>query len=251
MEINKNESIEKTIKKEKKEKFELKLYEKLGVLQFRKMVFLLEKVIHKKDKGKNTNYHMNMNEINAIENFKKYLFYNGSIHVRNIIRLSFFFLVEILAILGINVLGINTASNIINIYPSALVLANACAGFFWVKDAYCIMLQRYNYIRSNETSRVKKLHEDNKIDKKVAKFEREEKGKDLIKSLSDMEKEELVEMINNLKLFLENKKNLYIGNSELEKLGKISELLKIYNEFKGTENIPIEEASDSQLQLVR
>ena len=52
MEINKNESIEKTINKEK---FELKLYEKLGVLQFRKMVFLLDKVIHRKDKGKNTN----------------------------------------------------------------------------------------------------------------------------------------------------------------------------------------------------
>ena len=37
-------------------KLELSLYEKLGVLKFRKCVFKLEEFIHRKDKGLNINY---------------------------------------------------------------------------------------------------------------------------------------------------------------------------------------------------
>lgn len=35
-----------------KKKLELKIYEFLGVKQFKKAVFMLEKIIHKRDKGK-------------------------------------------------------------------------------------------------------------------------------------------------------------------------------------------------------
>ena len=67
-----------------KEKVELSIYEKLGIKKFRKMVFLLEKIIHKKDKGKNRNYHLDGFGVSSIENFKKFIYYNGTIHVKNI-----------------------------------------------------------------------------------------------------------------------------------------------------------------------
>lgn len=45
----------------KSRKIEIKVYELLGVKLFRKAAFRLEKIVHRKDKGKNTNYHIQKN----------------------------------------------------------------------------------------------------------------------------------------------------------------------------------------------
>lgn len=66
-------------------KVELHLYSILGVRFFQKMVFNLEKFIHRKDGEKNQNYHFTSNSIEAMDQFVKYLFFNGSIHFRNIV----------------------------------------------------------------------------------------------------------------------------------------------------------------------
>lgn len=42
----------------KSQKIEKRVYELLGVNLFRKAAFKLEKIVHRKDKGKNTNYHI-------------------------------------------------------------------------------------------------------------------------------------------------------------------------------------------------
>ena len=42
----------------KNQKFEVKIYELLGIKLFKKAVFKLEKIIHRKDGKKNINYHI-------------------------------------------------------------------------------------------------------------------------------------------------------------------------------------------------
>lgn len=106
----------------------MRIYELLGVKLFRKLVFWLEKLIHRKDKGLNINYHIPRKEISAMDAFIKYLFYNGSIHARNLL----FFLVYVLAKL---LLGWS-----FRMYDIVICLLA-------VKDLYCVMLQRYNYLR--------------------------------------------------------------------------------------------------------
>ena len=73
---------------------ELKVYRWLGVCYFQKMVFMLEKFIHRKDKGKNQNYHFVSNSVEPVEQFVKYLFFNGSIHFRNICFFVFYCIIK-------------------------------------------------------------------------------------------------------------------------------------------------------------
>ena len=109
---------------------ESKIYEFLGVKYFKQLTFKLEKLIHKKDKGQNKNYHLKGNGLEAIENFRKYLYYNGFIHVKNSIAL----------IIGLTVFVLTTRFNYYLI-PFILLL---------IKDLYCVMLQRYNWIKLSE-----------------------------------------------------------------------------------------------------
>ena len=118
----------------KSRKIEIKVYELLGVKLFRKAAFRLEKIVHRKDKGKNTNYHIQKNEVNSLGEFKKYLYYNGAIHTSNLIRG-----IPLLALMFL--LNFKTLSIIV---LSALLL----------KDAYCVMLQRYNWLKLSEKEEI-------------------------------------------------------------------------------------------------
>ncbi|MBR5095472.1 MAG: hypothetical protein IK095_10270 [Oscillospiraceae bacterium] len=107
---------------------ELKLYEALGVRVFRRLVFALERLNHRRDKGRNVNYHVPRLGISGLDGVIKYFFYNGAIHARNILYLFIYFALRLL------------------IYRR-LIWFDAIAGLLLVKDIYCVMLQRYNYIR--------------------------------------------------------------------------------------------------------
>ena len=61
----------------KKLKIEKKIYELLGIKVFRKLVFMLEKFLHIKDKKKNINYHLKQKNLVSFQlkccwNNKKY-----------------------------------------------------------------------------------------------------------------------------------------------------------------------------------
>lgn len=111
--------------------FEKKLYEALGVRLFQTLVFKLEKVVHYRDKGTNINYHISKYESSALDDFVKYLFYNGAIHVRNVAYFAVYVVLRLVFRTGVRW------------YDIVLLL-------FAVKDVYCVMLQRYNYIRIDE-----------------------------------------------------------------------------------------------------
>ena len=123
-------------------KIEKKTYEILGVRLFRILVFKLEKAIHHRDKGKNVNYHISNYEPGSLDAFIKYLFYNGAIHVRNILYFAIYVLIRL-------------------IWGHGLRWFDVILFILAVKDLYCVMLQRYNYIRINE--RKKRLEEKRKI----------------------------------------------------------------------------------------
>lgn len=130
----------------KSQKIETKVYELLGVKLFRKATFKLEKIVHKKDKGKNTNYHIQKNEVNSLGEFKKYLYYNGTIHTSNLVRgVPLLILMLLLNLKTLSIIGLSA---------------------WLLKDAYCIMLQRYNWIKLSEkeellnAKRIKKTAND-------------------------------------------------------------------------------------------
>lgn len=124
-------------------KIETKIYELLGIKQFRKAVFKLEKIIHRKDNGKNTNYHIQSNTVDSIGEFKKYLYYNGAIHTSNLIK-------------GIPLLTLMYLFNL-RVLPIALL------SVLLIKDAYCVMLQRYNWIKLSEKEKLLKERQEKKI----------------------------------------------------------------------------------------
>lgn len=131
---------------------EKKTYEILGVRLFRILVFKLEKAIHHRDKGKNINYHISNYEPGSLDAFIKYLFYNGAIHVRNILYFAIYVSIRL-------------------IWGHELHWFDVVLLFLAVKDVYCVMLQRYNYIRINE--RRKRLEEKRKIrlQQKIDRFQ--------------------------------------------------------------------------------
>lgn len=143
----------KKIKKRKSKDTELRIYEILGVREFREMAFKLEKIIHRKDKKKNKNYHVedetkdnnDKEKIVKMVDFKKYLYFNGFIHVKNLI-------------FGSIALGLMTVFH-------ASLISIIILGTLLLKDAYCVMLQRYNWKRMKLTENRFNERERRKIDK--------------------------------------------------------------------------------------
>lgn len=164
---------------------ELKVYRYLGICYFQKMVFMLEKFIHRKDNGKNQNYHFASNCMEPVEQFVKYLFFNGSIHVRNMC----FFVIYC---------AIKKCFFSFHFYDVLLL-------FLWVKDLYCVMLQRYNYLRMTKFSIRMKKRRNIRIEKKTEEllptFKRDYDSSYVGKDL---------EFIKNLKWAIDNKSELVL-----------------------------------------
>ncbi len=153
----------------KRDSLEIKLYELLGIRLFRKMVFSLERLIHRKDKGRNINYHIPYNDLESLDAFIKYLFYNGSIHVRNIVGISSYFIVKLCL-------------------KKNLAWFDCFFALLMLKDGYCVMLQRYNYLRIVQRKHVLEAknqviirQEVRKIDvSTIENYTQDEKQKDLL-----------------------------------------------------------------------
>ena len=119
---------------------EIKIYEKLGVKYFKKITMLIYKVIIKticllkKSQEKDdvikyqTNYSIGaINSIDDLKRFKKNLYFNSSIHI-------------IALIPCITALFIATS-----------IFTTINAIICTIINIYCIILQRYNYIRLDNT----------------------------------------------------------------------------------------------------
>lgn len=174
---------------------ESKIYEFLGVKYFKQLTFKLEKFIHRKDKGQNKNYHLMGNGIEAIENFRKYLYYNGFIHVKNSIAL----------IIGLTVFVLTTGFNYYLI-PFILLL---------IKDLYCVMLQRYNWIKLNEYKEKLEQRENRKVMKEANKI----KEKDFSYNLEQINT--MLDELRKLKDYLTNNGTVNIDNDGYKMLSEV------------------------------
>lgn len=165
------------------EKIEIKIYKFLGIEKFKRLVFKLENFIHRNDNMKNINYHViNSNSISSVENFKKYLYNNGKIHVRSLIN-------------GVIIIGITL---ILGINPLILTFL----GLLMIKDIYCIMLQRFNWIKIKEFQR--KLKE--KVERKIIK-EKESLDYEQVKQTAtklNINRKEMIEELWKIRAFIEN-----------------------------------------------
>ena len=171
------------MEKKKGEDLELKIYKALGVKYFRNLAFKLEKLIHIKDKKKNINYHINdCKDLVSIDKFKKYLYYNGFIHVKNLIFGS----------VGLALMIILNASVVPVIDLSTLLL----------KDAYCVMLQRYNWIRITRHEEKLKARERKRIDKVKSNIDKEKVEEVIINN--KVNREELIREIQALRNYLKS-----------------------------------------------
>lgn len=171
------------MEKKKGEDLELKIYKVLGVKHFRNLAFKLEKLIHIKDKKKNINYHINdCKDLVSIDKFKKYLYYNGFIHVKNLIFGS----------VGLALMIILNASVVPVIALSTLLL----------KDAYCVMLQRYNWIRITRHEEKLKARERKRIDKVKSNIDKEKVEEVIINN--KVNREELIREIQALRNYLKS-----------------------------------------------
>lgn len=110
------------------QRLELDLYRKMGIRAFRDFVFAIEGWKHRKDQGKNSNYHLKRMSGSDVFLHRAYLSYNALIHMSGII----------LACL------ILAARRLLSL-RWGLADWGMCAAV--ISNIYCIMLQRYNALR--------------------------------------------------------------------------------------------------------
>ena len=185
--------------KKNKRKIEMKLYEVLGIRLFQKMVFKLEKIVHLKDGSKNENYHFQRKRVHYSTHFIRYLFYNGSIHVRNMVYLFILYLIMHVCV-----------------KTSVLDLGIISLG---IKDIYCIMLQRYNYLRITEYNDKRQERNQKRKNQKV------EKLKANITEFYDKEKiQEDLAFVRRLKVEIATKHCVIVKEDDIEKMQRLSAL---------------------------
>lgn len=185
---------------------ETRIYEILGVRFFRILVFKLEKLVHRKDKGININYHIASYNPMSLETFVKYLFYNGTIHVRN---LAYFCIYTVLRIFFFGSF---------RWYDAVIIL-------FAVKDAYCVMLQRYNYIRVQKKRQRLQQKQEARIERKVEKAK-----KHFLEVYDKSFAEDDMAVILDMKQRIARGESIVIGDAEQKTLQRLAMALKLNTE---------------------
>lgn len=194
--------------------FEKKTYELLGVKKFRKLAFKTREIffypftfrMKKEDRKKmfyNTpdNYVMKKgNGMQDLKDFKKHLYTNAIIHLIALLVLS---------------------DNIIKVFNGQMPFGYTLATISLVGiNSYCIMLQRYNYIRINHVLEKAKAKE-NKVRVKNYKNDQE------IVLSKEEKTEEIIKELKNLKAELEILKNTMNNNENVEFINTSNDKAKI------------------------
>ncbi len=107
---------------------EMKIYEKLGVRKWKKFVLWLMCLAIRDPNFKGINYNIQSFSLKSVKKFRKWLWINSLIHVYGIIQC------------------IDYIPYIINsdsIFSFSMFFTIIC----FLLNIYCVMLQRYNYIR--------------------------------------------------------------------------------------------------------
>lgn len=123
---------------------EKRVYEFLGIRVFRRFVMQFEKLRHRKDKLHNINYHPGNMSMSSIRSFSGYLIYNVSCHVFSLIFVFLYFVIT--KIVGAKFIIIDILMIVLSVF-----------------NCYCIMLQRYTFIKMNAVLQKRENHRDKAI----------------------------------------------------------------------------------------
>ena len=151
----------------KKKSFEVKIYELIGIKYFRKLAFGLRNLFLfpmtlKMSKQERNQFYKNAYSVNynigkttsidKIKGFKKWLYINTSIHIFGVIVCfkSAFITPDI------------------SLYSKIINISLTCV------NLYCIMLQRYNVIRINDTIKRLKPHYEKRKEKIIEEIKKED-----------------------------------------------------------------------------
>lgn len=214
---------------------EMKIYEILGVKEFKKMAFYLrDSIFHliffkiNKEKRNEMLYNNPSNYImkkghglQDVKDFKKKLFFNFSIHFLSLIMCLTNFLMIIKGNSSILFIITNVLCSIINIY--------------------CIMLQRYNYIRLNQILKRGKIREQKQKDILCEKL-KNEISNDLVHKIVNKKNEEIIISFDE-----------FIKNATLKELKEYKEMIEIiknnYDVFKKNKDFNLKIALEKQKTL--
>lgn len=186
------------------DRWEIKLYELLGIRLFRRLAFELERLIHRNDRRKNANYHISAQTPGGLAAFQKYLLYNAAIHARGIL------LVGILLLIKWSLWGFTW-------YFDALLLLLA------VQDGYCIMLQRYNYLRIRQRMRVLEEKREEKLRSRAAVLTAHLQNTQYDKA----EAREDLAFLNRIRQCIRTRDNLVLSEGDLNRLASLQQLLGV------------------------
>lgn len=187
-------------------KAELCFYRFAGVPVFKKLILLIEHLKHRRGGGYNKNYHPDNTRLSTLRIFSGYLLYNSLIHIAGIFLCGLYFLLSI----------------VINIH-----CIPACI-FVWVMvvfNLYCIMLQRYTYLR------LKKLEASME---KRNKRRTEIRVSCLLWRLSDKSEEELREgykILEKLSQNLAQHKDIVLTEAEASVISDVAEYYNPHNDY--------------------
>ena len=193
---------------------EIKLYEMIGVRFFQSLVFSLERFIHRRDRGFNQNYHFSKNDKTTMVGFHKYLFYNAAIHVRNIFIIIFIFVVKYI---------------LKRLYWIDILLI-----LLLLKDLYCVMLQRYNYLRIQKVNELNQQRREKRINQKYKQFLKissEQFSKSESEEISKSESEEMLKLVRKIIDGFDNNNIVYITSDDEQHMKKMIKIMK--SQYKG------------------
>lgn len=162
---------------------EMRLYELLGIKLFRKVILLFERIKHIGDGGQNENYHPQDMSCSTLRRFSGYLIYNSLFHAISLMLIAIYFATtRIVAIENI----------VIDVVMVVVVIL----------DAYCLMLQRYIYLRFlQHINKKQQIFLNTKADK--------------ITGIIECLKNKSAKDINNEKEFLEDLKAKILSGSDV------------------------------------
>lgn len=157
----------------KKKNIELKIYELLGIKTFKKMAFSFRNLLSipstkKMTKEEKNNFLYNTpsnyimkkgNGFQDLKDFKKMLRLNALTHILGSITCIFFLVFSVIDVFINPISIISIASIIIQLV-------------FFIVNLYCVMLQRYNWIRINKTIKRMKPREEKKKNELKAELQK-------------------------------------------------------------------------------
>ena len=197
----------------KSAELELRIYKSIGVPQFRDLLFRIEKVRRHQSGELNHNYHLKTTSWKSIQIYVAYLIYNSLIHV-----IALFMALICIALTVI--------------YDSKLYVVYAilaCLVFF---NIWCLLLQRYNYLR------IKILQ------LKVESKQKAKKMKAANKIIQCFPENYCIEhiqsdggLIKRILSSISNKKDILICKNDCESIERMSLLIMTANELQNTNNI--------------